>query len=118
MPKRALKKQPLKKQPLLPGLPKLQPTRREALLDLIKQYRQKTAIAAACWQKADDMLAQIQAKCPPGKRVPIGDGLYAVIVDLFADADKYFKPVAVKRYDLQIQDASGRVVRMRDRKKK
>ena len=90
---------------------------REALRDLIKQYRQKLAIGVACYQKADELLAQIQAKCPPGKRIPLGDGLYAVIVDLFAETDKVFKPMACKRFELQIQDAGGRVVRMRDRKK-
>lgn len=93
------------------------PGRRDALLALIKQYRQKLAIASACYQAADDLLQQIQSKVRVGRRVPIGDGLYVVLVDLFEAADKVFKPVAVKRYELQIQDAGGRVVRMRDRKR-
>jgi len=41
-----------------------------------------------------------------------------VIVDLFENDAKIWKPVAMKRFELQIQDASGRAVRMRDRKKK
>jgi hypothetical protein len=41
-----------------------------------------------------------------------------VLVDLFEDQDKVFKPVAMKRWELQIQDANGSVVRMRDRKRK
>lgn len=99
------------------ALPGMRQTRREALLELVKKYRQKLAIGAACYQAADALLSEIMAKTKVGKRVPIGDGLYAVVVDLFQDADKYFKPIAVKRYELQVQDASGRVVRMRDRKK-
>lgn len=118
MPKRATPKAKAKpKAKAQLDLPGLRQTPREQLLDQIKAYRQKVAIAGACYQKADEMLAEIAAKCPPGKRIPVGDGLYAVIVDLFAETDKYFKPVAVKRYELQIQDSTGRAVRMRDRKK-
>lgn len=110
MPKRALKVQR--------ELPGMRQSPRERLLDLIKKYRQKLAIGASCYQAADELLQEIMAKAKVGKRVPIGDGLYAVVVDLFEESDKYFKPIAVKRYELQIQDVSGKAVRMRDRKKR
>lgn len=112
MPKRARAKTRQSSQP------KVRQTPREQLTQQIKAYRQKVAVAAACYAKADEMLAEIRAKMPPGKRIPLGDNLYAVVVDLFEDSDVYFKPQAVKRYELQIQDSTGRAVRMRDRKKK
>jgi hypothetical protein len=100
-----------------PSPPRVRQTPNQRLAELVKAYRKKTAIAAACYVQADELLAEILAKCPPGKRVPLGDGLYAVIVDLFAESDKCFKPVVVKRFELQVQDSTGRAVRMRDRKR-
>lgn len=112
MPKRAVRKT---KQQMLPTM---RQTPREVLLDLIKQYRQKIAIGSACYQKADELMGEIRDRLKVNRRFPVGDGLYAVLVDLFEETDKVFKPVAMKRWELQIQDANGSVVRMRDRKRK
>lgn len=109
-------KRPVKKrQQTLPGLKE---SPREKLLGLIKQYRQKLAIGSSCYQAADGLLAEIRDRLKVNRKFPLGDGLYAVLVDLFEDQDKVFKPVAMKRWELQIQDANGSVVRMRDRRKK
>jgi len=96
--------------------PKLTP--REKLRATIKEYRRQLAIGAACYGKADELFAEIRKKVKPGTRIPMSEGLWAVIVDLFENDAKIWKPVAMKRFELQIQDASGRAVRMRDRKKK
>lgn len=112
MPRRAVKKT---KQQILPSV---RQTPRERLHALIKQYRQKLAIGAACYGAADELLTEIRKHLKANRRFPLGDGLYAVLVDLFEDQDKVFKPVAIKRWELQIQDANGSVVRMRDRKRK
>lgn len=96
-------------------------TPREKLRATIKEYRRQLAIGAACYGKADELFAEIRKKLKPGTRIPLpgaSEPLWAVIVDLFQNDDKIFKPVAMKRFELQIQDASGRAVRMRDRRKK
>ncbi len=85
--------------------------RGSALQDLIRQHRQKLAIAAACYAAADKLLDGIRKKLKVNRRVAIGNQLYAVLVDLLDDDDRIFKPVIVKRYELQIQDAAGNVVR-------
>jgi hypothetical protein len=113
MPRRA---SPARKE-LCPSAPK-KSTAKQTVLELVKKHRQKLAIGAACYKAADELLTQIMAKSKAGKRVRMGDGLYAVVVDLFEAQDKYFKPIAVKRYELQIQDATGKAVRMRDRGRK
>ena len=89
----------------------------EKRLDLIKQYRQRMAIGAKCYAQADDLLNELLAKLKPGKRVKIGDGLWAVVIDRFADSNKVWQPVGVRRFELQLQDAAGQPVRMRDRKR-
>ena len=114
MPRRA---SPARQKELFPTAPK-KSTGKQTVLELMKKHRQKLAIGAACYRAADELLQAIMAKSKVGKRVRMGDGLYAVVVDLFDAADKIWKPVAVKRYEVQIQDASGKEVRMRDRKKK
>lgn len=107
-----------RKPPDLPGQVRMTP--RQKIRDLIARYRQKLAVGRGCYQQADVLLQEIMAKCQPGKRIDVGDGLYAVVVDLFEQAEggKVFQPVAVRRYELQIQDADGKTVRLRDRRKK
>jgi len=93
-------------------------TPREKRIALVKAYRQKLAIGAKFYAQADELLEQILAKMKPGTRVKIGDGLWAVVVDRFEDGNKVWQPVATKRFELQIQDASGKAVRMRDSRRK
>jgi len=95
---------------------KLTPTQRR--VELIKKYRQQAAIGAKYYAKADELFEQLRKKLTPGKRVKIDDDRYAVVVDEFKDQDKVFKPVAMRRYRLDIQDEAGKSVRLRDRKKK
>lgn len=96
-------------------LPGIRETPRQKLIRLIKEYRKKTAIGAAIYKQADDLLEQIRDNLACNKRIPLGDGLYAVLVDRFEEQSKIWQPVAMKRWELQIQDAGGAVVRMRDR---
>lgn len=84
---------------------------------LVKSIRQQRAIGAKCYERAGDLQAELRGLVKVGQRLPLGDGLHAVLVDRFADGDKAFQPVMVSRHELQIQDEAGRVVRMRDRKK-
>lgn len=114
MPKRAIQQRRKPKT----AAPKKKPTPRETLLELIAEYRQKSAIGAKYYAQADQLLTQIKAKMKPGRRLSMGDGLYAVLIDLFDETDLVFKPTAMKRYELQLQDSSGRVVRMRDRQRR
>lgn len=90
---------------------------KESLAVLVKRHRQKVAVGSASYQAADAILAEIRARTTVGRRIPLGDGLYGIVVDLLAESDMVFKPVALKRFELQIQDASGAVVRLRDRKR-
>ncbi len=111
MPKRAL---PTRQKAL--STPAKRPTEKETVLDLVKRYRQKAAIGAKFYAQADELLAQVMRRLKVGRRLRMGDGLYAVIVDRFEDENKVWQPVAMKRYELQIQDQAGKLVRMRDRK--
>lgn len=100
---------------------KVLPIRRESprqkLIKLVKEYRKKAAIGAAIYRQADELLDEIRDKLAVNKRLPLGDGLFAVLVDRFGEESKIWQPVAMKRWELQIQDADGAVVRMRDRKR-
>jgi hypothetical protein len=93
------------------------PSGLEVLRDLVRQYRQKLAIGQKYYGQADALLDEIRSRLAVNKRLAIGDALYAVLVDRFEDQDKVFQPVAMKRFELQIQDSSGKAVRMRDAKK-
>ena len=91
-------------------------TEKQTVLDLIKAYRQKAAIGAKFYGQADELLEAIRRRLKVGRRLKIGDGMYAVLFDRFEESDKVWQPVALKRYELQIQDAAGKLVRLRDRK--
>lgn len=93
------------------------PSGKEAVLDLVKQYRQKLAIGMKYYAQADGLMVEIRDRLAVNKRLPIGDGMYAVLVDRFGEDDKIWQPVAMKRFELQIQDSTGKAVRMRDAKK-
>lgn len=84
------------------------------LVDLIKLQRQKRAIGAKFYQQADELLSEILTLTKPGKRIPMGNGLFAVVVDAFADGGRAFKPVFMQRYELQIVDVDGKQTRIRD----
>jgi len=92
--------------------------RAPAIVKLVKDCRQKMAIGARYYQSADELLDELRTKVKPDERINLGNGQFGVVVDLFADANKYFKPQAVKRFELRIVDAAGKVVRLRDRKKR
>ena len=89
----------------------------DTLRDLIKSYRQKAAIGAKYYAQADAILDEIKERLAVNKRLPMGEGLFAVLVDRFGEEDKIWQPVAMKRFELQIQDATGKAVRMRDTKR-
>ncbi len=91
---------------------------KETVIDLVKRYRQKAAIGAKFYAQADELLQAITRRLKVNRRLRVGDGLYAVLVDRFGEEDKIWQPVAMKRFELQIQDRAGKLVRMRDRKKK
>lgn len=87
------------------------------VLAAISDYRKQLAIARKCYEKADGLLTELREKMGIGRRLAIGGGLYAAIVDLFADGDLVWKHQAVRRYDLRITDEDGKEARLRDRKK-
>lgn len=116
MPRKATPKKSVRK--VQQELPAVRESRRDTLIRLVKEYRKKTAIGSAIYKQADELLDEIREKLAANKRLPIGDGLYAVLVDRFEEQSKIWQPVAMKRWELQIQDANGAVVRMRDREKK
>lgn len=94
------------------------PSPKQDLQDLVRAYRQKLAVGQKYYQQADAFLDEIRTRLACNKRLPMGEGLYAVLVDRFEDVDKVFQPVAMKRFELQIQDSTGKAVRMRDGKRK
>lgn len=87
------------------------------ILEAITQHRKQLAVARACYGKAEQILAELQAKLGVGKRVAIGSGLYAEVADIFAAGDTVWKHQAVRRYDLRITDEDGKEARLRDRKR-
>lgn len=101
-----------------PSAAKKPPSEKETVVDLVKRYRQKSAIGAKFYAQADEVLQQIIRRLKVNRRLRVGDGLYAVLVDRFDEENKVWQPVAMKRFELQIQDRAGKLVRMRDRKKK
>lgn len=82
---------------------------------LISDYRRQLAIARKCYVKADEILQTLRAKLGIGRRVAIGGGLYAGVVDVFEAGDLIWKHQAVRRYDLKITDEDGKEARLRDR---
>lgn len=88
------------------------------LIALIKAQRQKRAIGAKMYAAADELLQEIMQQVKPERKVPLGNGLFAVVHDVFADGGRAFKPVFMQRYELQIVDGDGKQTRMRDAAKK
>jgi len=92
--------------------------RAPATVKLVKDYRQKMAIGRRYYQQAGDLLDELLDKVQPGDLIALGDGLFGRVKDLFGDTNKAFKVQAVPRYELEIVDAAGKVVRLRDRRTK
>lgn len=88
------------------------------ILDLIRQHRQQSAIAGKCWDKAEAKLEELIRTLGPGKIVGVDDGVYAKVVDLFAEGNQVFVPKVMRRYKLTICDATGKEIRLRDRKRR
>lgn len=88
-------------------------------LELIGHYRKQLAIARRCYAVADEDLQMLRELIGVGKRVAIGGGLYAEIVDPFAagEGEIIWKHVAVRRNELRITDEDGKEARLRDRRK-
>lgn len=93
-------------------------TAREKRIALVKKFRQHIAIGARYYAKADELMTEIRGKLKPGVRLKLAADQYAVLVDRFEDADTIWKPIPLKRFELQIQNAAGKVVRLRDSRKK
>lgn len=91
------------------------PRRNAVLLEMIKQYRQKRAVGAKFYGQADTILETLVKKMTPGKLVPLDGGVFACLTDLSAGGLKWFKPLYVSRYELQIVDSDGKPTRLRDR---
>jgi hypothetical protein len=88
------------------------------ILDLVRTCRQQAAIAGRYWDKAEAALEQLVAKLGAGKIVGVDDGVYARLVDLFAESNSVYVPKVMKRYKLVICDASGKEIRLRDRQQR
>lgn len=86
-----------------------------AVLELIRAVRQQSAIAGKCWDKSEAALEALVDKLGAGKVVGIEPGVFAKIVDLFAEANSVYVPKVMKRYKLVICDANGKEIRLRDR---
>lgn len=86
-----------------------------AVMDLIRTARQQGAIARKCWEKAEAAEEELVRRLGPGKIVGIDAGVFAKVVDLFAEASSVFVPKVMRRYKLVICDASGKEIRLRDR---
>lgn len=86
--------------------------------DLIRQHRQQSAIAGKCWDKAEAKLEELIKTLGVGKIVGVDDGVFAQVVDLFADANSVFVPKVMRRHKLVICDAAGKEIRLRDRKQR
>lgn len=93
------------------------PRRKAVLAELVELYRQKRAVGRKFYVAAGELLEAIVKRMRPGRRVPLDGGVYGVLVDKFAESNQSFKSVYVQRYELQIVDADGKEVRLRDRKR-
>lgn len=85
------------------------------ILELIREHRQQSAIAGKCWDKAEAKLEELIRTLGPGRIVGVDAGVFAKIVDLFADGNQVFVPKVMRRYKLTICDADGKEIRLRDR---
>lgn len=87
------------------------------VLDLIRDHRKQSAIAGKCWDKAEAKLEELIRTLGVGKIVGVDEGVFAKVVDLFADANSVIVPKAMRRHKLVICDANGKEIRLRDRKR-
>lgn len=112
MPSRAATRRTPPPPPRRGGTPRRAPA---AVLDLVHVCRQQAAIAGKCWGKSEDALETLVRKLGTDRVVGIEDGVYAKIVDLFAEKQTVIVPKAMRRYRLVICDANGKEIRLRDR---
>ena len=85
------------------------------VLQLIREHRQQSAIAGKCWDKAEAKLEELIRTLGVGKIVGVDEGVFAKVVDLFAEANSVIVPKAMRRHKLVICDAGGKEIRLRDR---
>lgn len=66
---------------------------------LAKRYLEALAVGRAAYGEADEIVAKLHERNPPGTRIEMGEGIAIELVDNFAYANVAWKPAGVKRLD-------------------